>query len=84
MALPVELLFRVCGFLSPEDLTVAAQTCRLLRDVASCEEIWRRLFQARYLAEQPGKHSTLAVHRSGASSYKQGAGYVQPELLLHS
>ena len=48
LALPAELLLRVAEFLSAEDLTVAAQTCTLLHAVASCEELWRRLFKARY------------------------------------
>lgn len=49
----LQVLFRLLGFLSPEDLTAAAQTCSMLRIVASDDLLWRRLFAARWQGQQP-------------------------------
>lgn len=45
--LPPELLFRVLSFLSAEDLTAAAPTCRLIQHATGSGVLWRRLFIAR-------------------------------------
>ena len=36
------------GFLSAEDLALSAQACRYLADVSSQDELWKRLYFARY------------------------------------
>lgn len=56
-ALPAELLFRVLSFLSAEDLTAAAPTCRLFQHATGSGTLWRRLFLARWGA---GRHACLA------------------------
>lgn len=46
--LPPEVVLRMFGFLSAEDLAVSAQACRYLASVSSQDELWRRLYCARY------------------------------------
>lgn len=46
--LPLELVLRMFGFLSAEDLAVSAQACRYLASVSSQDELWKRLYCARY------------------------------------
>lgn len=41
------------GFLSPEDLTAAAQSCSTLRIMASDDLLWRRLYDARWQGQRP-------------------------------
>ena len=41
------------GFLSPEDLTAAAQACSVLRVMTSDDLLWRRLFAARWHGQRP-------------------------------
>lgn len=48
LQLPEELLGRVVHFLSPEDLTVAAQSSRLLRVVGNSETLWQQLYISRW------------------------------------
>ena len=46
--LPAEVVLRMFGFLSAEDLAVSAQACRYLASVSSQDELWKRLYCARY------------------------------------
>ena len=46
--LPPEVVLRMFGFLSAEDLAVSAQACRYLASVSSQDELWKRLYCARY------------------------------------
>lgn len=46
--LPLELVLRMFGFLSAEDLAVSAQACRYLASVSSQDDLWKRLYCARY------------------------------------
>lgn len=46
--LPPEVVRRMFGFLSAEDLAVSAQACRYLASVSSQDELWKRLYCARY------------------------------------
>lgn len=46
--LPPEVVLRMLGFLSADDLTAAAKACRYLGAVTAQDELWRRLYCARY------------------------------------
>lgn len=46
--LPLELVLRMFGFLSAEDLAVSAKACRYLASVSSQDVLWKRLYCARY------------------------------------
>ena len=50
--LPTELLARVLSFLSAEDLTVLASTCKLFQSATAGGTLWRRLYTARCLVPQ--------------------------------
>ena len=45
--LPPEVVLRLFGFLSAEDLAVSAQACQYLASVSSQDELWQRLYCAR-------------------------------------
>ena len=46
--LPSEVVMRIFGFLSAGDLAVTAQACHYLASVSSQDELWKRLYFARY------------------------------------
>ena len=46
--LPPEVVLRLFGFLSADDLTAAAKACRYLGAVTAQDELWKRLYCARY------------------------------------
>ncbi|KAL3140263.1 hypothetical protein ABBQ38_004533 [Trebouxia sp. C0009 RCD-2024] len=46
--LPPEVVLRLFGFLSAEDLAVSAQACRYLASLSSQDELWKRLYCARW------------------------------------
>ncbi len=46
------LLLRVFSFLSAEDLTAAAQSCRVFNQLASDDVLWSRLLLARWVLSQ--------------------------------
>ena len=45
--LPPEVVLRLLGFLSADDLTAAAKACRYLGAVTAQDELWKRLYCAR-------------------------------------
>lgn len=47
LGLPPEVVLRLFGFLSAEDLAVSAQACRYLASLSSQDELWKRLYCAR-------------------------------------
>lgn len=61
LQLPEELLGRVVHFLSPEDLTVAAQSSRLLRVVGNSETLWQQLYISRYWMHCSGFSDCILV-----------------------
>lgn len=48
--LPPEVVLRMFGFLSAEDLTTSAQACRYLASISSQDELWKRLYSVRYVS----------------------------------
>ena len=45
--LPPEVVLRMFGFLSAEDLATSAQACHYLAYLSSQDELWKRLYCAR-------------------------------------
>lgn len=45
--LPPEVVLRMFGFLSAEDLATSAQACHYLAFISSQDDLWKRLYCAR-------------------------------------
>jgi|AntAceMinimDraft_12_1070368.scaffolds.fasta_scaffold72102_1 hypothetical protein len=64
-SLPSDLTTQVLRYLSPEDLTVLATTCRALRGPAVDDSLWRRCYCTRFGHPKHQRDETLKQARSG-------------------
>ena len=80
--LPLELSLQILRWLSPEDLTSCATTCRALRLAASEDSLWRRCFCSRFgHPKRPGVRSWRALYfQEDARELRLTASSAPPDL----
>lgn len=75
--LPPEVVLRMFGFLSAEDLATSAQACHYLAFISSQDELWKRLYCARW----SGASTTPGATSSWKSTYMSKDGMEISEVL---
>ncbi|KAL0056457.1 hypothetical protein WJX82_011547 [Trebouxia sp. C0006] len=75
--LPPEVVLRMFGFLSAEDLATSAQACHYLAFISSQDELWKRLYCARW----SGTSSMPGATSSWKSTYMSKDGVEISEVL---